>query len=62
MNETLAHALRLCDLLALDLARLGDEVEDAETLRLLAECVTSRLALANRLRFIRDTPSVGVTG
>lgn len=45
MNETLDHALRLCDLLALDLARLDDGTSDA------SRCAESRLSIANWLLF-----------
>ena len=44
-EETLDHALRLCDLLAIDLARLDDGTSDA------SRCAEFRLSIVNWLLF-----------
>ena len=44
-QETLDHALRLCDLLALDLGRLDDGTSDA------SRCAEFRLSIVNWLLF-----------
>ena len=44
-EETLEHALRLCDLLAIDLARLDDGTSDA------SRCAEFRLSIVNWLLF-----------
>ena len=44
-EETLDHALRLCDLLALDLSRLDDGTSDA------SRCAEFRLSIVNWLLF-----------
>ena len=44
-GETIDHALRLCDLLAIDLARLDDGTSDA------SRCAEFRLSIANWLLF-----------
>ena len=51
---TLDHALRLCELLALDLARLAIE----QPSQFDAEMSEDRLRIANRLRFIRGITHV----
>lgn len=45
MIETLNNAIRLCDLLALDLARLDDGTSDA------SRCAEFRLSIVNWLLF-----------
>ena len=45
MNETLTNALRLCDLLAIDIARLDDGTSDA------SRCAEFRLSIVNWLLF-----------
>ena len=45
MNETIDHALRLCDLLAIDLARLDDGTSDA------SRCAEFRMSIVNWLLF-----------
>jgi len=44
-GETIDHALRLCDLLAIDLARLDDGTSDA------SRCAEFRLSIVNWLLF-----------
>ena len=44
-GDTIDHALRLCDLLALDLARLDDGTSDA------SRCAEFRLSIVNWLLF-----------
>ena len=44
-GDTIDHALRLCDLLAIDLARLDDGTSDA------SRCAEFRLSIVNWLLF-----------
>ena len=48
---TLEHALRLCELLALDLARLAESCPDA--VRVLDKCGDHRIEIVNRLEYVR---------
>ena len=59
-GDTIDHALRLCDLLAIDLARLDDGTSDA------SRCAEFRLSIVNWLLFrkMKDglAPSVPASG
>lgn len=54
--ETLEHAIRLCDLLAIDLTRLAED--EPWIAGLIADCAEHRQQIANRLRFIAERANI----